>query len=404
MPARDVGALLAEYNRGRDAHLLARKYAIMRTGPFAFLRGSCALFYGAWAPTPVLDSAPAAWISGDLHIENFGCFKGDNGLTYFDLNDFDEAALAPATWDTARLLSSILVGAPAMGLRAADATGLARTALDAYRTELRIAKPRWIERETARGIVRQLLAQTGQRTRLQLLERYTRRDGRRRHLVPDNRRIWASPENERKRMKRIVQAIAKASPEPSFFNVIDIAHRIAGNGALGVRRYVALVEGRGSPDHNALIDIKQELPSAVAPWSPLAQPTWHNDGDRVCAVQHRAQVISPALLRPAHDARDAFVIHELQPVADRMNLQAWVAKPRKLRSAVEVFARLAAWSQVRTAGWRGAASVDAWLDFGRRNDWPQVLLQRARAGAAQNASDYAAFSALYDAGAFGALG
>jgi hypothetical protein len=120
----------------------------------------------------------------------------------------------------------------------------------------------------------------------------------------------------------------------------------------------------------------------------------------VCTVQHRAQAISPALLRFAEHGSASFVIHELQPVADRMNLQAWVAKPRKMRGAVEVFARLAAWSQVRTAGWNGSASVDAWLDFGSRRDWKEPLFQRAREGAAQTATDYAAFSALYDAGAF----
>lgn len=400
MTTGDIGALLTTYNRGRDPRLLARKYAIMRTGPFAFLRGSFPLFYRAWVADPILDSAPWAWLSGDLHVENFGCFKGDNGLTYFDLNDFDEAVLAPATWDTARLLASILVGARAIGLGALDARRLARAALDAYAAELRLAKPRWIERETAGGIVRQLLAQTGQRTRTQLLDRYTRRKGRRRHFVPDDDRIWAIAADDHKRVRRIVDAIAKASPEPGFFKVIDIAHRIAGNGALGVRRYVALVEGRGSPDHNALIDIKQELPSSVAPWSPVAQPTWRTDGERVCTVQHRAQAVSPALLRSARDGKESFVIRELQPVADRITLTTLAGKPRKLRTAVEMFARLAAWSQVRTAGWRGAASVDAWLEFGRRNDWQEPLLRRAREAAAQNARDYAAFSALHDAGAF----
>ena len=400
----DVGAVLTASNGHRDRHLVARKFALMRTGPFPFLRGSCPLFYRAWPATPVLDSAPVAWISGDLHVENFGCFKGDNGLTYFDLNDFDEAVLAPATWDTARLLTSILVSAPTMGLNAPDAKALARVALAAYAAELRLAKPRWIERQTARGIVRDLLAQTGRRTRSQLLDRYTRRKGRRRYLVPDDRRVTAiTDNNDRKRMERIVHAIADASPEASFFNVIDIAHRIAGNGALGVRRYVALVEGYGSPDHNALIDIKQELPSSVAPWSPVAQPMWHSEGERVCAIQHRAQAVSPALLRPALDAHDSFVIHELQPTADRMDLQAWVARPRKLRAAIEMFARLAAWAQVRTAGWHGAASVDAWLDFGGRNDWHKPLFERARAGAAQNARDYKSFSALYDAKAFEGL-
>src|SRR5712671_315 len=54
-----------------------------------------------------LDDAPLVWVCGDLHLENFGSFHGDDGRANFDVNDFDEAALAPASWDLARLLTSL---------------------------------------------------------------------------------------------------------------------------------------------------------------------------------------------------------------------------------------------------------------------------------------------------------
>ena len=396
----DLAAFLTDSHRGRDPKIVARKYALMRAAPNPFLRGSCALFYRAWSASPILDSAPAAWISGDLHVENFGSFKGDNGLTYFDLNDFDEAALAPASWDIARLLTSILVGAHDIGQNAGDSTALARIALDAYAAEIRIAKPRWVERETARGIVRDLLVQTRARTQAQLLDRYTRRKGGRRSFSPDDRRILPVSGRARAGVERMVRPIAKDSTEPSFYHVIDVAQRVAGNGALGVQRYAVLVEGRGYPNRNAIIDIKQQRGSVTAAFSPLDQPTWPSEGERVCAVQRRAQAVSPALLRAVTDRTDSFVIREMQPVADRMDLRALVAKPKKLRAAVEVFGRLAAWAHVRTASWRGAASVDEWLAFGARNDWQKPLLQHARRAAAQNARDYRAFAKLYDAGAF----
>jgi uncharacterized protein (DUF2252 family) len=47
--------------------------------------------------------------------------------------------------------------------------------------------------------------------------------------------------------------------------VLDIGRRIAGTGSLGVERYVVLVEGKGSPDRNYLLDIKEAKPSAMAP-------------------------------------------------------------------------------------------------------------------------------------------
>ena len=37
--------------------------------------------------------------------------QGDNRLPYFDVNDFDEPFLAPASWDLVRFLTSLWVGA-----------------------------------------------------------------------------------------------------------------------------------------------------------------------------------------------------------------------------------------------------------------------------------------------------
>jgi uncharacterized protein (DUF2252 family) len=97
----DVVGSLQQFDQGRDPERLAMKYARMRVSPFGFLRGSCHLFYEQLpiACAFAVDAAPHAWICGDAHMENFGCYKGDNRLAYFDLNDFDEATLAPLTWD-----------------------------------------------------------------------------------------------------------------------------------------------------------------------------------------------------------------------------------------------------------------------------------------------------------------
>jgi uncharacterized protein (DUF2252 family) len=96
-------------NRYRDAERVAMKYSAMRSDPFVFLRGTCHLFYDRLPKNGIFKSAPHTWCCGDLHLENFGTYKGDNRLAYFDINDFDEAALAPATWELVRLVTSILV-------------------------------------------------------------------------------------------------------------------------------------------------------------------------------------------------------------------------------------------------------------------------------------------------------
>jgi uncharacterized protein (DUF2252 family) len=128
----DVVAEIRRANAGRDAERLAMKYRAMRADPFAFLRGSCALFYGRLPRGGVFKSAPTVWVCGDLHLENFGSYRADNGLAYFDINDFDESALAPASWDLVRLLASVSVGADSLGLRAARSRRICEVLVDAY--------------------------------------------------------------------------------------------------------------------------------------------------------------------------------------------------------------------------------------------------------------------------------
>jgi len=90
-----VAGRIVRFNDGRDPERLRLKYRAMAKSAFAFFRGTCHLFWEDWAGGGILDRAPVAWACGDLHFENFGAFKGDNRLDYFDLNDFDESALAP---------------------------------------------------------------------------------------------------------------------------------------------------------------------------------------------------------------------------------------------------------------------------------------------------------------------
>src|SRR5579863_614553 len=106
----DVVKRIQTFNKGRLPDMLDLKYQAMRTNVFAFYRGTCHLFYQDWPTDTPLNHAPATWICGDLHLENFGSYKGDNRLVYFDMNDFDEAVLASANWEISRMLTSIFVG------------------------------------------------------------------------------------------------------------------------------------------------------------------------------------------------------------------------------------------------------------------------------------------------------
>ena len=126
---------------GSDSDLRPRKYAAMRETPFAFMRGACHLFYSSLPDVVTLSGAPPAWLSGDMHVENFGTYKGDNRLTYFEVTDFDESALAPVTLDLVRFLASIRVGAAEGGVSAEDTEALVQQPLFASATELSLGRP-----------------------------------------------------------------------------------------------------------------------------------------------------------------------------------------------------------------------------------------------------------------------
>src|SRR5450756_1003768 len=134
---------IRDFNAGRDPERLALKYRAMRASPFAFLRGTCHLFYDELAAASLPAGAPLVWACGDLHLENFGSYKGDNRLVYFDLNDFDEAALAPCTWDLVRFLCSVHLGVRGLSLNEPEIDLLCRVFVDAYAAALASGKARW---------------------------------------------------------------------------------------------------------------------------------------------------------------------------------------------------------------------------------------------------------------------
>ncbi|MGL1161922.1 DUF2252 family protein, partial [Vibrio parahaemolyticus] len=84
--------------------------------------------------------------------------------------------------------------------------------------------------------------------------------------------------------------------------------------------YVVLVQGKGSPDQNHLLDLKFALPSVPAQRLRKRQPDWRNDAQRIVAIQDRCQAESPALLSVAEIEGRAFVLRELQPTEDRLDL------------------------------------------------------------------------------------
>ena len=199
---------ILDHNRGRDPERLRMKLAAIRADVFAFFRGTCPLFYHTLQLDPSLTASPAVLACGDLHLQNFGSYKGDNRLVYFDLNDFDESCVAPVAFELVRFLASILVGAKSLGIDDKTASAMAAKFIEVYATNIVSAKPRWVERSLATGPVKKLLEDVRGRHRRDLIKARTHRKSGKIQLTIDGKRTLAASPQDRARAAAILAAYA----------------------------------------------------------------------------------------------------------------------------------------------------------------------------------------------------
>ena len=397
----DSTRILLEYNAGRDPERLTRKLDAIAADPFSFFRGTNNLYAASLADAALLHDAPRTLVCGDLHLENFGSFKGDNGLVYFDMNDFDEALAAPFTVDLVRVLSSLQVASFSWKLADEDAHHLCRRFLDTYAATLVDGKPRWVERATATGIVRDLLRALRKRNRAAYLAQRTVRSGNRISLRIDGRRTLRASKEEARRARRILEAYGQQGNGQRFI-AVDVARRIAGTGSLGLERYSVLARPENDPTTLRLIDIKLSIPSV---WddvlgSACSVAPWRSEAGRVVDIQRISQAISPALLRGVvygakGEKPKSYVVKSLQPTADRVALGSGKNVVANLDDALQTMARVAAWCHLRGCGRHGTDLVEKVQDYAAGTAWRKSALKLAAHGKDVSLKQWAEFAEDY---------
>jgi uncharacterized protein (DUF2252 family) len=390
---------IQEFNQGRDPQLVQLKYQLMQTNAFAFFRGTCHLFYQDWPANSPLNEAPITWICGDLHMQNLGCYKGDNRLVYFNINDFDEAALAPCSWDLARFLTCLLVVAPTLKISEAKALTLCKCFLDTYTRTVARGRVRLLDNDNAVGPAKDLLFHVKQRSCTVFLNGRMMQSGNKRQLIIDGKQTQTISEEKRAQVTALLQKWAVQQRDPQFFTVLDVARRIAGVGSLGVERYILLVEGKGSPDRNYLLDFKAEAASSLQPYLQVRQPHWSNQAERCNAIQQWVQGIPPALFATIEMNGQSYILREMQPIEDKVNLEAITGKMHRLEQLVNMIAKVVAWGQLRSAGHQSASDANTMMDFVHiSSSWQKELVHYAKNYAVQVNEDYRTFYAAYEDG------
>lgn len=179
-----------------------------------------------------------------------------------------------------------------------------------------------------------------------------------------------------------------------------MARRIAGTGSLGMERYVILVNGRGSPDSNYLLDLKRSPSSSLVPHLKAPQPRWKTDAHRAVELQQRLQAVPMAFLKPVMLGKHACVLRDLQPSEDRVSLDRSRQSLGDLKDVIEVMGSIVASAQLRASGRQGSAIADELIDFGLRNKWKKQLLDAAQDCEIQVRRDWKAYCRAYDDKAF----
>jgi len=392
---------LKEFNAQRLPDILEYKYAAMAENAFRFYRGSCHLFYEDLSKAKGFPDSPLAWICGDLHLENFGSYKGGNRLVYFDLNDFDEAVLAPALWEVSRLVTSIFLAFEILKLDKKKARNMAQLFIKSYANTLAGGKAYYIERKTAKGIVCSFLTAVSKRRQKRLLKKRANIDVHRQEIdISHHKHLELEPVLKRELSNHIEAWILTNNDGPYNYRVADVAFRLAGTGSLGLKRYIFLLESTKKKDY-LLIDMKQSRASSLAPYVGTKQPKWESEAERILKVQQRMQNIFPALLSTTSFKDENYILQELQYEKDSIDFNLIRDRYRDIYQVIDDMAMLTASAQLRSSGRQGSANADKLIHLGQGTEWQPQVLDHAEKYAMKVKEYYREYKKLYKAGRFG---
>ena len=118
----------------------------------------------------------------------------------------------------------------------------------------------------------------------------------------------------------------------------------------------------------------------------------------MASIQGITQAIPPALLGAIALGKRSYLIKEMQPTADRVNLSALRGKADGLSDVIRTMAEVTAWGHLRTCGRLEAASVETLAAFAAGADWRKRLLANAQDAKDLVLQQWQSFAADYDAG------
>ena len=263
------------------------KHNVMAEDSYSFLRGTFYRWAQVWEKVcPGTVTAPSVLAVGDLHVENFGTWRDDEGRLVWGVNDFDETYPMPYTNDLIRLAVSANL-AVASGHLKLSSTASSKAILDGYVAGLKSGGRAFVLEEQHNWL--RTIA-TGE---LRNPEHFWNK-------MDEMPTVEGIPKSARRALQTLM-------PEKDLD--YRVAHRVAGVGSLGHERFVALADWQGA---RIAREAKALTPSACV-WA--------------CAQKGSKRILYPEILETACRALDPLVrirgrwlVRRLAPDCSRIEL------------------------------------------------------------------------------------
>jgi uncharacterized protein (DUF2252 family) len=392
-------------HEGRLPELIPIRVGRMVASPYGFLRGSPMVMAADVAGLPATGITPV--ICGDAHLGNFGFYASPERDLVFDLNDFDEAHPGAWEWDLRRLVASIWVAGRQNGCSEPQCATATATCVEAYRQELRFLSRQpllyrsyqrldvahlheTLTEKSLRGEIARAVKRARCSTSDRVLPRLTIQRSGRRQIVERPPLITRVPPTAAEQIGQALdEYLGTLAPHwrrtLGGYTLVDVAHKVVGVGSVGLRAYVALLEG-SSADDVVFLQLKQARRSVIAPFVH-GDSAWHaHQGQRVVEYQQALQTVSDPLLGWATIDGLQYYVRQFRDMKGGIQLDAIDASA--LADYAGIVGHLLAKGHARTSG---ASMIAGYV--GGADLLDRAMCRFARAYADQTEADHQALRA-----------
>jgi uncharacterized protein (DUF2252 family) len=404
-PQFDIVNIFLKQAKERDPHLIPIRHERMLISPFAFYRASAELM--AYDLSKVPHTNLLVQSCGDMHVANFGVYASVERNTVFGINDFDETYFASWEWDLKRLVASAVIATRYIKGDKNQEKEAAYAIVESYKNNMREYRKNgalelWyshIDEEqlldvlssSAKERAYKLIEKSKKNTPLKVLNKMSFKN----ELNNSNAQTIINLDESLKEEKmnqmfeKFLNSYLKSvSYEKqlllSQYRIADIVRKVVGVGSVGIKCWVAFLEGVHEFDP-IFLQIKEARPSVLQNYFNSTF-NYKNNGHRIVAGQRVMQSSPDIFLGWGKVDGIEFYVRQLRDRKGGIELEPGVSN---VSNFIE-YCKLCGWALALAHAKAGKASQIAGY-IGKSDECVDAFVKFGITYANQNDLDYEAF-------------